>query len=84
MHRSVDYAPQMARSQRIGVDSLCQFGLIDHVVQEFDGAAEHLKTFGQLLSAAITSEISLARVIPEGQRLARRRQKFRNLGTLGN
>ncbi|PRB72820.1 carboxyl transferase domain-containing protein [Arthrobacter sp. MYb213] len=82
MHRSVEFAPQMARSQRIGVDSLCQFGLIDHVVQEFEEAAAHPRAFGQRLSAAIAAEISLARVITESDRLDRRRRKFQNLGNV--
>ncbi|MGP4996007.1 hypothetical protein [Glutamicibacter ardleyensis] len=80
-HRSVDFAAQMACSQRIGVDSLCQFGLIDHVVQEFEQAAAHPRSFGQRLSAAIAAEISLARVITEADRIDRRQQKFQNLGT---
>lgn len=80
MHRSVDYAPDMARSQRIGVDSLCEFGLIDHVVTEFEDAAQHPRAFGQRLSAAIAAEISLARVIKQSERLDRRQKKFQNLG----
>lgn len=83
IYRSVEQAPQMARAQRIGVDSLCGFGLIDHVVQEPEDAAVQPREFAARLCFAIAAEVSLARVIPEDQRLSRRQQKFQNLGTLG-
>ncbi|PRA10457.1 acetyl-CoA carboxyl transferase [Arthrobacter sp. MYb211] len=83
IHRSIEQAPQMARAQRIGVGSLCAFGLVDHVVDELDEAAGHPREFAQKLCAAIAAEVSLARVIPDEYRLGRRQQKFQNLGTLG-
>ena len=80
MHRSTSHAPDMARQQKIGVASLCDFGLVDHVVDEFDDAATRPREFCQELGTAIAAEISLALAIPEADRLERRQKKFQNLG----
>ncbi|MGV2854540.1 carboxyl transferase domain-containing protein, partial [Glutamicibacter sp. AGC84] len=80
MHRSTSHAPDMARQQKIGVASLCAFGLVDHVVDEFDDAATRPREFCQELGTAIAAEISLALAIPEADRLERRQKKFQNLG----
>ncbi|GAA3307250.1 carboxyl transferase domain-containing protein [Glutamicibacter nicotianae] len=80
LHRTTSHAPEMARQQRIGVDSLCEFGLVDHVVEEFVDAAARPREFCHELGAAIAAAISLAITIPAADRLERRQKKFHDLG----
>lgn len=84
MHRSTSYAPQVAHQQKIGVASLCGFGLMDHVVDELDDSAARPREFCHELGAAIAAEISLPMAIPEADRLERRQKKFQSLGGGGS
>ncbi|MGP9527751.1 carboxyl transferase domain-containing protein [Glutamicibacter sp. AOP5-A2-18] len=80
IHRTTDKAADMARGQKISVASLCEAGLVDHVVEEQIDAAKRPREFCQKLGAAIAAEISLARAIPDAHRLARRQLKFQRIG----
>lgn len=80
IHRSVDQAAQMARSQRISVSSLCDLGVVDHVVAEYPDASVNPREFSQKMGQAIEAELSIARAISPNQRLAARTARYLRLG----
>ncbi|KSU67610.1 hypothetical protein [Arthrobacter sp. NIO-1057] len=70
----------MARQQKIGVQDLCSFGLVDHVVEEHIDAVVDPREFCQELGAAFAAEISAARAIPDAHRMVRRQLTFQRPG----
>jgi acetyl-CoA carboxylase beta subunit/acetyl-CoA carboxylase alpha subunit len=80
IHRTAEFAPEVAAAQGVEVASLARIGLVDHVVDEKPDAALEPREFCTRMGLAIELELATARSIPDGERLARRRAKFRTLG----
>lgn len=80
VHRTTEFAPAMSQAQGVNVASLYANGIVDHIVDERDDAAEEAKSFCKRLGAAIEYELSSLSAIPMARRLPRRTSKYRNLG----
>lgn len=80
IHRTADLAPEVAAEQGVEVASLARIGLVDRVVEELPDASLEPREFCTRMGQAIELELAHARAIPENERLARRRAKFRTLG----
>lgn len=81
VHRSIEFAPAMAQAQGVNVAALYANGVVDHVVDERDDAADEAKDFCRRMGAAIEYELSSLSALSIGQRLPQRTQKYRNLGS---
>ena len=81
VHRSTEFAPAMSEAQGVNVASLYANGIVDHIVDERDDAAEEAKAFCRRMGAAIEYELSTLAAMPAEERLPRRTHKYRNLGS---
>jgi acetyl-CoA carboxylase beta subunit/acetyl-CoA carboxylase alpha subunit len=82
VHRTAEFAPQIAAEQGVEVASLVRIGLVDRVVQELPDAATEPRDFCARMGQVIEAELAQAQAIPEADRLGKRRDKFRRLGRL--
>lgn len=80
IHRTAEFAPQIAAEQGVEVASLKRIGLLDHIVDERPDAAVEPREFCARMATAIEYELALACATPADQRLDKRRAKFRLLG----
>lgn len=80
MHRTTEFAAQMADEQQVGLRHLRELGLIDQVVAEQHDAGAHPAAFTAAVATAIERELAIARALPDADRVTRRSQKFRALG----
>ncbi|MET0977615.1 MAG: carboxyl transferase domain-containing protein, partial [Paeniglutamicibacter terrestris] len=82
VHRTAEFASQIAAEQGVEVASLVRIGLVDRVVQELPDAATEPREFCARMGQVIEAELAQAQAIPEADRLGKRRDKFRRLGRL--
>lgn len=80
MHRSTEFAPALSEAQGVNAASLHANGLVDHLVDERDDAAEEAKAFCLRMGAAIEYELSSLAGESIDILLARRTTKYRDLG----
>ncbi|MDR7158291.1 carboxyl transferase domain-containing protein [Arthrobacter sp. BE255] len=80
VHRTTEFAPQMADAQGVNVAALYANGLVDHIVDERDDASLEPKDFCARMARAIEYELGTLAGIPVDELLASRARKFRELG----
>lgn len=80
VHRTTDFAPQMADAQGVNVASLYANGLVDHIVDERDDASLEPREFCARMALAIEYELGSLSGRPVADLLAARSRKFRELG----
>lgn len=80
VHRTTDFAPQMADDQGVNVAALYANGLVDHIVDERDDASLEPKEFCARMARAIEYELGILTGVPVADLLAARSRKFRELG----
>jgi acyl-CoA carboxylase subunit beta len=80
VHRTTDFAPQMADAQGVNVAALYANGLVDHIVDERDDASLEPKEFCARMARAIEYELGILTGVPVADLLAARSRKFRELG----
>lgn len=80
MHRTTEFAAQMAEEQQVSLRHLHELGLIDVVVAEHRDAGAHPAEFAGDVATAIERELAIVRAIPDVERVTRRSEKFRALG----
>ncbi|MBE0010867.1 MULTISPECIES: carboxyl transferase domain-containing protein [unclassified Arthrobacter] len=80
MHRSTEFAPALSEAQGVNVAALHANGLVDHIVDERDDAAEEARAFCLRLGAAIEYELAALAGTPMDDLLVRRTAKYRDLG----
>jgi len=80
VHRTTDFAPQMAEAQGVNVASLYANGLVDHIVDERDDASLEPREFCARMALAIEYELGSLSGRPVADLLAARSRKFRELG----
>lgn len=79
VHRTTDFAPQMADAQGVNVAALYANGLVDHIVDERDDASLEPKEFCARMARAIEYELGILTGVPVTDLLAARSRKFREL-----
>jgi acetyl-CoA carboxylase carboxyl transferase subunit beta len=58
VHRDVDHAPEMARSQRVGALELRALGIVDRIVAERPDAADEPEAFCRRVGAVLEHELA--------------------------
>lgn len=83
--RDQAYAEQAARALRLTAQDLLEFGLIDQIVPEPAGGA-HMSNeeTGALLDVYLLDALRSVRDLSSDERVARRYQKFRDMGKIEN
>lgn len=81
LHRSTSFASSIAAAQGVNVGSLQRIGLVDHIVDERDDAADEARAFCRRLGRAIEYELQRAAELPAAGRTDRRAEKFSRLGS---
>jgi acetyl-CoA carboxylase carboxyl transferase subunit beta len=80
MHRTTEFAPQMADAQGVNVAALYANGLVDHIVDERDDASLEPKEFCARMARAIEYELGTLASIPVTELVSSRFGKYRELG----
>ncbi|MGI5421934.1 carboxyl transferase domain-containing protein [Actinomadura luteofluorescens] len=83
VHRTTRRAPEMARSQSIGVGALLMDGIVDRVVPELPDATDEPEEFCRRTGAVIREELALLLAKTRSERLRERRARYRTLGVAG-
>lgn len=82
IHRDTDHADEMAQQQGIRAVDLRAVGVVDHIVAERPDPVEDPEPFLRNVAAVIGREVNRLLAEPARDRLATRRARYRNLGTL--
>ncbi len=80
VHRTVDKAPQMAHAQGVRALDLHANGIVDWVVAELPDAAEEPLAFCRRIGRAIHRQLEELQRQDDGERMAARFERYRNLG----
>ncbi|WP_131105975.1 carboxyl transferase domain-containing protein [Ornithinimicrobium sufpigmenti] len=80
VHRSGERAAEMAELHRIRAVDLLRTGAVDEIVPEHPDAAEEPEAFSQRVAQAVVGHLADLLAMPEGERLAARRARYRTLG----
>ncbi|MCU1518036.1 MAG: acetyl-CoA carboxyl transferase [Pseudarthrobacter sp.] len=80
VHRTTEFAPQMADAQGVNVAALHANGLVDHIVDERPDASLEPREFCARMAQAIEYELGTLAGIPVAELLAARSRKYRELG----
>ncbi|MFZ2260358.1 MAG: acetyl-CoA carboxyl transferase, partial [Luteococcus japonicus] len=81
VHRNGDMAAEMSRRQRLGAHDLARDGVVDEVVTEpNDMTGEGAETFCHSVGEAVAHHLHELLDMPDDERLARRRERFRSMG----
>ena len=82
--RDTAFAPQAAEAMRISARELKEIDLIDELIVEPLGGAHHnYRAAADNLKAALIKQLADLQQVPVDELLARRYQKFRNIGKFG-
>ncbi|WP_312923988.1 carboxyl transferase domain-containing protein [Thermocatellispora tengchongensis] len=81
LYRSVDFAPEIARAQRVGAADLQRDGIVDRIVPELPDAAYEPEAFCRRIARALEYELAGLLGRPPGDRLAARTARYRALGS---
>lgn len=80
VYRDTAHAAELAAGQGVRSVDLLRAGIADVIVPEHPDAADEPRAFTERLSAAIASELSSLRAIPDEQRLQARLERYRRIG----
>lgn len=80
LYRSVDFAEEIARAQRVRAADLAADGIVDRVVPELPDAAYEPEAFCRRLGHALEQEIADLLTREPDERLAGRLDRYRRLG----
>ena len=80
VHRTTEFAPEMAGAQGVNVAALYANGLVDHIVDERGDASLEPKEFCARMARAIEYELGTLAGIPVAELLQSRARKYRELG----
>lgn len=83
VHRDVDHAPDMARSQGVRSSDLQSAGIVDRVVLERPDAADEPEAFCQRLGEVLQYELAQLWGRDRSRLVASRTQRYRRIGTGG-
>jgi len=82
--RDTAFAPQAAEAMRISARELKEIDLIDELIVEPLGGAHHnYRAAADNLKATLIKQLADLQQVPVDELLARRYQKFRNIGKFG-
>ncbi|MCC9174347.1 acetyl-CoA carboxylase carboxyltransferase subunit alpha/beta [Arthrobacter sp. zg-Y179] len=79
--RDTLHGPEMAQAQGVTVSALAAHGIVDHTVTELPDAADEAPEFCRRMARAVEYELASLRAVPRAERLARRTNRFRRLGS---
>lgn len=79
MHRTTEFAPQMAEAQGVNVAALYANGLVDHIVDERPDASLEPKEFCARMAQAIEYELAILAHASIHSLLQKRAHKYRDL-----
>jgi acetyl-CoA carboxylase carboxyl transferase subunit beta len=71
VHRDLDHAPEMARSQRVRAQDLLSIGVVDRIVAEHPDAADEPEEFCRRVGAVLEWELQQLAVAGAGAPSAR-------------
>lgn len=80
MYRDIDHADEMANKQGVRARDLLDVGIVDRIVPEPEDPAAERVEFCLELGRVLHDAVLRVLLIPKGERLQRRRARFRNLG----
>lgn len=83
VYRDTLHGAEMAEAQGVTVSALAAHGIVDHVVPEEPDAAAEAPDFCRRMAKAVEYELASLRTKPGTERLARRTERFRRLGSAG-
>jgi acetyl-CoA carboxylase carboxyl transferase subunit beta len=81
LYRTVDFAPEIARSQGVRAADLKRDGIVDRIVPERPDAAYEPEGFCRRVAATLEYEIAGLLAQPPADRLATRLARYRSLGS---
>ncbi|MDS1270476.1 carboxyl transferase domain-containing protein [Lipingzhangella sp. LS1_29] len=82
MHRTVDYAPQLAAEQGVRSVDLRQSGIVDVIVPEHEDAATEVESFCARVADQLRYELAKLGQTDPAVRLRRRAERYRELGSV--
>ena len=82
VYRDTLHGAEMAQAQGVTVSALAAHGIVDHTVAELPDAAEESPAFCRRMARAVEYELASLRPVPLAERLARRTERFRTLGSV--
>ncbi|PZG28904.1 acetyl-CoA carboxyl transferase [Spongiactinospora gelatinilytica] len=80
LYRTVDFAPEIAVSQRVGATQLAADGIVDRVIPELPDAAYEPAAFCRRVAGTLEYEIAGLLARPADKRRAARLARYRDLG----
>jgi len=80
LYRTVDFAPEIAASQRVRSVDLRRDGIVDRIVPELPDAAYEPLAFCRRVARALEHELATLSHREQGERLDSRRARYRLLG----
>ncbi|WP_341394827.1 carboxyl transferase domain-containing protein [Arthrobacter sp. G119Y2] len=83
VYRDTLHGAEMAQAQGVTVSALAAHGIVDHIVPEEPDAAAEAPDFCRRMAKAVEYELASLRTGPAAERLARRTERFRKLGSVG-
>lgn len=81
VHRTTDHAAELAAAQGVRAADLLAHGIVDRVVPEPEDAAADIDLFCAGVAEALTSELTALMLVPRRERLRRRAERLRRLGS---
>ncbi|GAA4584271.1 carboxyl transferase domain-containing protein [Planotetraspora phitsanulokensis] len=81
LYRTVDFAPEIARSQGVRAADLLRDGIVDRIVPERPDAAYEPEAFCRRVARTLEYEIIGLLDTPAPERLAARLERYRSLGS---
>ncbi|WP_203987988.1 carboxyl transferase domain-containing protein [Sphaerisporangium rufum] len=80
LYRTIDFAPEIAKTQGIRAADLKRDGIVDEIIPEFPDAAYEPRAFCERVARALDREITGLLARPAADRLATRLARYRHLG----
>ncbi|GII92171.1 carboxyl transferase domain-containing protein [Sinosporangium siamense] len=80
LHRSTEFAPEVASAQGVRSADLKRDGIVDRVIPELPDAADEPAEFCTRVAQALEYEIAALLTRPRGARIAARLARYRRLG----
>lgn len=80
VHRTTEHAAEMARAQGVHAPMLLANGVVDRIIAEHPDASDEPIDFVQRVGATLEHELITLMREPVDRRLARRMDRYRNLG----
>jgi acetyl-CoA carboxylase beta subunit/acetyl-CoA carboxylase alpha subunit len=80
VHRTTEFAPQMAQEQGVRAKDLLAAGIVDRIVAERPDAASEPEEFAKRLAQLLEHELIALLAAEPAARMAKRLSRYRNLG----